>query len=527
MQGEFRADVSRVSFSVTKRFSRVFMQQGRVQLDADWNEQSDILLRYLRSLAVDLIGPHGGNVAEAGFKLIGTDTEVDALTDDNGTILPEAVRNSLKQLLRDSGFLIAPGRYYVDGLPCISENYIGFTRQVGYPLSDSMIFDEIKNTPGPYMVFLDVWERHICTIEDSDLAELALGGADTASRGQIVTSVIIAPPLLSDQTRIYDPVPLGNDITALQTAITGGIANDIKNARDKLNTTADQARRQLPRVSRAKMRARARMSGMPDGDCNIPPEAQFRGPENQLYRIEIHRGGSAWNGDTDHDKPSGNAANAATFKWSRDNSSLSFPILSLHGDLAKLTTLGRDLSRSLNVDDWVEVVADDISLSGRPGPLRQIKRINADELTVTLNAPVTEEYNEGSTLHPYLRRWDQRQSDGELADNALLLKEAGGEDNINWINLEDGVQIQFPTATTPANTYRSGDYWLVPARVASGDVIWPKVVVNNKSVAAPLSANGIEHYYAPLAIVSVNNQNIKVELDCRRTFPSLANLVPM
>src|ERR1700733_5835406 len=33
------------------------MQQGRVQLDADWNEQSSILLHMVRRLATDLGGP--------------------------------------------------------------------------------------------------------------------------------------------------------------------------------------------------------------------------------------------------------------------------------------------------------------------------------------------------------------------------------------------------------------------------------------------------------------------------------------
>ena len=55
-----KADLTRESFNPLKHFSRVLMQQGRVQLDADWNEQADILLRYLRQLGTDIIGPHGG-----------------------------------------------------------------------------------------------------------------------------------------------------------------------------------------------------------------------------------------------------------------------------------------------------------------------------------------------------------------------------------------------------------------------------------------------------------------------------------
>ena len=34
-----KGDFSRLTFDPTKHFSGVRMQQGRVQLDADWNEQ--------------------------------------------------------------------------------------------------------------------------------------------------------------------------------------------------------------------------------------------------------------------------------------------------------------------------------------------------------------------------------------------------------------------------------------------------------------------------------------------------------
>jgi len=55
-----KGDFTRYTFDRTRHFSRVLMQQGRVQLDADWNEQAAILLHYLRALAADMIGPFGG-----------------------------------------------------------------------------------------------------------------------------------------------------------------------------------------------------------------------------------------------------------------------------------------------------------------------------------------------------------------------------------------------------------------------------------------------------------------------------------
>jgi len=53
-----KADLTRITFEPSKHFSRVIMQQGRVQLDADWNEQAAILSHYLQALTADVIGPN-------------------------------------------------------------------------------------------------------------------------------------------------------------------------------------------------------------------------------------------------------------------------------------------------------------------------------------------------------------------------------------------------------------------------------------------------------------------------------------
>lgn len=88
-----KADLTRDTFDPLKKFTRVLMQQGRVQLDADWNEQASILLHYLRTLAADLIGPAGGPLGNCGFGL-----SLDAAFSED--------------------FRIGAGRYYVDGHLC-------------------------------------------------------------------------------------------------------------------------------------------------------------------------------------------------------------------------------------------------------------------------------------------------------------------------------------------------------------------------------------------------------------------------
>src|SRR5436190_19023856 len=93
-------DITRDTFDRRKHFARVLLQQGRVTLDADANEQTAILLHLLRSLARDLYGPHGGlDVPKPGFELL-------KRPDGQG---------------RPTDLEIRPGHYYVDGILCENE----------------------------------------------------------------------------------------------------------------------------------------------------------------------------------------------------------------------------------------------------------------------------------------------------------------------------------------------------------------------------------------------------------------------
>ena len=92
-----KADLSRTTFDRLKHFSRVVAQQGRIQLDADWNEQSSIMLYQLRRLAADVIGPAGGPADNLGFGL----GPLDAVAADG---VPD--------------FAIGAGHYYVQGILC-------------------------------------------------------------------------------------------------------------------------------------------------------------------------------------------------------------------------------------------------------------------------------------------------------------------------------------------------------------------------------------------------------------------------
>jgi hypothetical protein len=68
------------------------------------------------------------------------------------------------------------------------------------------------------------------------------------------------------------------------------------------------------------------------------------------------------------------------------------------------------------------------------------------------------------------------------------------------------VQVLFEVLSVPF-TFRSGDYWLIPARVATGDVIWPSETATDaqgKNVIHPVAKppDGVTHHYVALATVT-------------------------
>jgi hypothetical protein len=506
-----KGDFSRITFDPARHFSRVLMQQGRVQLDADFNEQAAILLDCLRKMMADLIGPYG-----------------------RPEMIEGAVNDAFKVSLDKDYFVIAPGRYYVDGVLCENELQLPCGKR--------------PETSKAHYVYLDVWERHISYVQDGRIQEKALGGPDTCSRAKVEWQVRLAEApaqsFVEKRLRLLE-----GKKTALENRLKEkpGIASArfAKTEIIRLTRQADLLRTPaitpclaakawidgLPKLGGGCMRARLQPDRSNDDACSVAPESRYRGVENQLYRIEVHRGGSAWNGAVD-DKgnPSGNAAEAAAFKWSRDNGSIVFPIIRQKGAVAHLQSLGRDERTSLKIGDWVEIMDDEVELQGVPGTMAQVEAVEPVEMKVTLKQPAGaafaqwKAYEDNDSRHPLLRRWDQRASAGQTLQLGALLIAENDDPDVGWIGIEDGIEVQFQPVESE---YRTGDYWLIPARVATGKIEWQPVLdaaghiqtdENGNEIPEALPPFGIEHHYAPLAVTDPGNAQ---PTDCRRAFSPL------
>jgi hypothetical protein len=527
-----KADFTSSTFDPGRGFLRVLMQQGRVQLDADWNEQVAILLHYLQALAVDVIGPYGGPASDLGFQI---DPQI-----NDGKITDIA---------------IGSGNYYVRGILCENdpgtETDLTYFNQAYYPVNPT---GDKSLTDLPILVYLDVWERHLTAVEVPSIREVALGGPDTATRSQVVWQVRalhamgiekefndlkaqveqlegeLKKAALDKEAQVgkkaaaeahEDPKGVADAEAAIESDETAinNLTDRISSDKGKLENWRDsvdwglQLQNRLGVGTRAALRARARPAPSKTDPCIISPDSRYRGIENQLYRVEIHRGSPA------PQDPNAEGSALATFKWSRENGSVLFPIRTLNGDIAIVEHLGRDQKGGLEVDDWVEIVDDDIELLNRPGLLAQVMSVDTLDMSVTLNfgaATQKPSYDETSRKHPLLRRWDQHKGDpnrgGTQLDAGAAIVRERTEQNHNWVELEDGVEIQFLPIEN--RIYRTGDYWLIPARVAIGDVVWPR----EGEVGEPLSKppDGIIHSYAPLALIFAGPDGKMRLLDLRR-----------
>ncbi|HUP60692.1 MAG TPA: DUF6519 domain-containing protein [Thermoanaerobaculia bacterium] len=489
-----KGDFSRSTFNRSRHYTSVRMQQGRVMLDAEANEQADIG-NYLReTVSRDVIGRTGAPRDDAGFRI---------------GVIP-------------GDLLISAGRFYVDGILCECEGTWGavastagtpittivlkapwvgtdfvngawvqldglhtngsprteFVQLTGVnagarqltvaPLAQMSAVHFVRSTirysqqpdapvpvpaipAGDYLAYLHVWNRHITTIEDPLIRETALGIPDTTTRDKAAWQVALSSPVQECKTF------------------------------PSLATPGLMAARTVPPQTAS-------------NPCEIPRSAGYRRLENQLYRVEIHTGG---------------AFAAARFKWSRDNGSVVFPIdaflpnptnPALPHNQVRIRSYGLDDRLSLHVNDWVEIIDDNAEVKLTPGQMRQVTTPpqSADPV-VTLSANVNPA---DFPRNPRLRVW--MRSDAALGEGA----NAAG-----YVALEDGIEVKFSTT----GTYITGEHWLIPARTAvsqeTGSIEWP--VSGGNPVSLP--AHGIERHFAALAEVRATG----VE-DCRPIFSPLS-----
>jgi hypothetical protein len=272
-------DTSRFTFDPWKDYCGVVMEQGRVQLDSDWNEWLAELARRIQAGTMDMLGRTGApSITPYAF-------EITAATDDSG----------------NSHISIGAGRMYVDGL--LAENHglavswlppitqlpsagvqwdpaldeLSGAPQVPSPAEVTVDYTQQPYLPGAalptgsgtftFLAYLDVWQRPVTYIEDPGLIEKAVG-VDTTGRVQTVWQVKLLD--VTSVTGVTCSTPDAN-IPTWQSLIQPSAG--------QLSTTIVQS--------------------TSSGPCCLASTTGYTGQENQLYRVQIHAANLyGWNANT-------------------------------------------------------------------------------------------------------------------------------------------------------------------------------------------------------------------------------------
>lgn len=392
-------DFARWTHRAENHYRSVLLQQGRVLLDADFNEQTQIAARHDEVRTRDVVG-RTGTPAPAqgvgGFAVVGPGGTVPA-----GAVAWEDLR-------------LTPGRYYVDGVLAESEENTG---DVGWPLTDqphlrSITADGVTE-PGlvepevsglaRYALYLDVFTHHVTADEDPALLEPALGGPDTSTRARTVWQVRargLGAEECSDLASLVPPAP-------------------------------------------RLMAASLRPAEEDEDPCEISATGGYRLLENQLYRVQVHE------------------TAPATFLWSRENGSVTAALLGIEpapapatGSVLSVDRAGRDEELSIVGGHVVEVTSTDLALRGRPGFLATVTSPGAGgvELTVEWTGPEPSFAELGD--HPVVRRWESLPlpvgpGTQELEGGILVAFPPGGEVRTgdHWLIPARTVRLTYGTST--------------------------------------------------------------------------------
>lgn len=445
---EKRSDISRDSFRPEQGYTSVRLQQGRPQLDADWNEQMELQLQRERTALYDILGSAASGSAElqpSPRSYQGFQVEMDL-----GPTGPLSMS-------------IRGGRVYVEGHLVEAEGRFDFTQQPYCPNLKLPEFGSPSASPPAslWIVYLETFEREVTALDDPALREVALGIPDTTTRTQQAWQVR------------FREIPAAHPLHAPLSAELLRLPDQEQPT--LLNLQTLQEHPALMPLSPGVF--------TPTSDDNGPRptqpgqlQAQFvdQGAtlENRLYRVEI----------TDV------SDSAVSIRWSRDNGAIVAPLLRLafQAGGGQAVVLSRPAVGDASVfakGQWLEITTPGAELRGEPPLYRRIRSqgvLEAGELTVPIEGSIAVDSfptNDGGVR---VRLWNSA-SDQTTYPLSLPLKDTDeGPRASDFVPLEDGLQVQL-VLQPQIDDFRGqikfrfapGQYWQIPMRAVLGGIDWP------------------------------------------------------
>ena len=525
-------DITRLLNQASKHYSGARMQQGRTLLDSDFNESAALNQESRRHAVLDLIGPSGS--PDQGFSL------GQPLPD--GALFSPTVRRFLRAL-RDGDPLpvrqlqingqttnvrpitLRPGSIYAGGMRCQLGDVEPFPLQRGFlQMKPADLPPVIKDrSPSPFsprshrsptfsefhdFYYLNAWEQSVTAVEDEELLERGLGGPDTSVRVHRMRRVEV----LSD---------LGADITSSPLAF-----DELIRRLESANGSFDRNTGELRSTARLQLTFEQPLEDGPCPPCDPTPGPQYTGSEDETLRIMLTGPG--------------------TYVWALDDAAPLYRIrvTGLSNPAAgpvKVTmmTPPRDVEHQIKSKRVVEIIPWGAILEGAGDPPAndpQFQKI-ADEVGVF--ARVHDAYNPGDktftleggsriqAIKDLVYRWDaQHPAAAQLNIPATDGSDARFFYMRVWHEALHARDIELPIESDPNGaplgdtgvipvfhrSGRRGDFWVAALRVSAPERIVPFDLLSSTDGVPP---HGPRHFYAPIALIQGDNQQVFTVSDGR------------
>lgn len=431
------SDLARVTYDPSRHYHGVVAQQGRVSVEADWNEAQAISREQTETRTLDLVGPAAS--PDHGYRIEPVVTDENSATGD----------------LR-----IRQGTAYVGGQRVSLPSDVFYGSQPDWldRAEDPLWFDPAIPDEPHELIYLMLREQDISAVEDPALRDVALGGPDTSQRLRLLQRVIRYPTT----------APTWEDAWA-QLIGQRWHASGFR---------LEHRSRQLEAA------ARLQVMGHPaEGEEQPVDQGTYLGPNNQLIRIQVSRV---------------DADGAPFLVWGYDNASFTYRLSrvtpgTVHGTTAlELATAPVDAYHQPAEKQAVEVLRgaaslpQDAMIAAATGEVASVTvAYDPDARTVIIGTELPPEYDPGQG-QLFLRVWNEEfkckpGNEHELGDTGIRVRLTLSED-------------------ASAGSFTPGTYWMVAVRPAIGPGS-PGVVYPQRILDAPQPPDGPRLWLAPLAFV--------------------------
>ncbi len=445
-------DLSRSVFDPDKHYSSVRLQQGRVITDDDWNETRRIREELQRQVNVDMIGSAGS--PNDGFR-----------------ISPPSPGGG------DIDFTIHPGDFYLGGHRLTLKSPQTYMQQDDWLQGPGAVSAPAGNRVD--LVYLETTQQVVTAVEDSELFEVALGGADTTTRYRTQQRVHLRPNIGTSSCK----EAWSTFKTKMETEGTWQTDNEL--------------------VPNALLTVDFTDEGNGGDLCKPVAAGGYLGAENQALRVQL--------------------IDDETFTWGFDNASPLYRVeAAADRQTLTLVTPPKDQAhwplaeQIVEILPWSAVLPNNEKVAEIRGHLSRVTATydpDTGEITIADSVP-TDDFDAWKTRtdqaalgengeYYYLRVWN-RGSDRE-SEPAIEFS-PGTTVDLGYT----GIEITFS-----GDEFRSGDYWIITARPQTPNQVVPWVLETGHG---PL---GVRRFYSPLAFIHWSATEDPYVTDCRPRFRPL------